>query len=167
MAFPKSYQPEKSQPKPRRLFSFSRPWPWAYISRTGLMLQHRQHPPQSGRRRFQLLFYRNSGEVRTHADRQTDGRRNPRRATAAREGGSGYDTGTATAAAACVFPRKPLRSRRMTIGVAGRRYHTRLSLTALSNSLLIPPGGSVAEWLACWTQAQKGPGSDRSRDAVG
>ena len=28
-------------------------------------------------------------------------------------------------------------------------------------------GGSVAEWLACWTQAQKGPGSDRSRDAVG
>ena len=28
------------------------------------------------------------------------------------------------------------------------------------------PGGSVAEWLACWTQAQKGPGSNRSRDAV-
>jgi len=28
-------------------------------------------------------------------------------------------------------------------------------------------GGSVAEWLACWTQAQKGPGSVRSRDAVG
>jgi len=28
-------------------------------------------------------------------------------------------------------------------------------------------GGSVAEWLACWTQAQKGPGSYRSRDAVG
>jgi len=26
--------------------------------------------------------------------------------------------------------------------------------------------GSVAEWLACWTQAQKGPGSNRSRDAV-
>ena len=25
----------------------------------------------------------------------------------------------------------------------------------------------VAEWLACWTQAQKGPGSNRSRDAVG
>jgi len=25
---------------------------------------------------------------------------------------------------------------------------------------------SVAEWLACWTQAQKGPGSNRSRDAV-
>ena len=23
--------------------------------------------------------------------------------------------------------------------------------------------GSVAEWLACWTQAQKGPGSNRSR----
>ena len=27
--------------------------------------------------------------------------------------------------------------------------------------------GSVAEWLACWTQAQTGPGSNRSRDAVG
>jgi len=26
--------------------------------------------------------------------------------------------------------------------------------------------GSVAEWWACWTQAQKGPGSNRSRDAV-
>ena len=28
-------------------------------------------------------------------------------------------------------------------------------------------GGSVAEWLAGWTQAQNGPGSNRSRDAVG
>jgi len=28
-------------------------------------------------------------------------------------------------------------------------------------------GGSVAEWLACWTQAQKCLGSSRSRDAVG
>ena len=28
-------------------------------------------------------------------------------------------------------------------------------------------GGWVAEWLACWTQAQKGPGSNRNRDAVG
>ena len=27
-------------------------------------------------------------------------------------------------------------------------------------------GGSVAEWLACWTQAQKGPGSNRSRNWV-
>ena len=27
--------------------------------------------------------------------------------------------------------------------------------------------GSVAEWLACWTKAQYGPGSNRSRDAVG
>jgi len=25
----------------------------------------------------------------------------------------------------------------------------------------------IAEWLACWTQAQKGLGSNRSRDAVG
>jgi len=28
-------------------------------------------------------------------------------------------------------------------------------------------GGSVAEWLACWTQAQMGPGSNRSRGDVG
>jgi len=28
-------------------------------------------------------------------------------------------------------------------------------------------GGSAAEWLACWTQAQEGLGSNRSRDAVG
>ena len=27
--------------------------------------------------------------------------------------------------------------------------------------------GSVAEWLACWTQAQKSSCSNRSRDAVG
>jgi len=27
--------------------------------------------------------------------------------------------------------------------------------------------GLVAEWLACWTQAQKGPLSNCSRDAVG
>ena len=30
-----------------------------------------------------------------------------------------------------------------------------------------PTGGSVAEWLACWTEAQKGSGSNCSRDAVG
>ena len=28
-------------------------------------------------------------------------------------------------------------------------------------------GGLVAEWLACWTHAQKGTSSYRSRDAVG
>jgi len=28
-------------------------------------------------------------------------------------------------------------------------------------------GNSVADWLACWTQAQKGLRSNRSRDAVG
>jgi len=31
----------------------------------------------------------------------------------------------------------------------------------------VSDGGSVAEWLACWTQVQKGLGSNRSRDAVG
>jgi len=28
-------------------------------------------------------------------------------------------------------------------------------------------GGSAAEWLACWTKAQKDLGSNHSRDAVG
>ena len=32
---------------------------------------------------------------------------------------------------------------------------------------MVRTGGSVAEWLACWTQAQKGLGSNHSRDAVG
>jgi len=35
------------------------------------------------------------------------------------------------------------------------------------HSASVPNPGSVAEWLACWTEAQKGPGSNRSRDAVG
>ena len=32
--------------------------------------------------------------------------------------------------------------------------------------IVLIQAGSVAEWLACWTQAQKGSGSYRSRDAV-
>ena len=32
-------------------------------------------------------------------------------------------------------------------------------------SYLPTKGGKVAEWLACLTQAQNGPGSNRSRDA--
>ena len=32
---------------------------------------------------------------------------------------------------------------------------------------IVTVGGSVAEWLACWTQAQKSPGSNRTHDAVG
>jgi len=40
-------------------------------------------------------------------------------------------------------------------------------LTFLGHSVQSCMGGSVAEWLACWTQAQKDPGSNHSRDAVG
>jgi len=43
-----------------------------------------------------------------------------------------------------------------------RRVKIRVSLRHVNLQ-----GGSVAEWLACWTQAQKGQGSNRSRDAVG
>jgi len=43
-----------------------------------------------------------------------------------------------------------------------------VSAWELSSTYPILWCGSVAEWLACsWTQVQKGPGSDRSRDAVG
>ena len=40
--------------------------------------------------------------------------------------------------------------------------------TAIAVSSTVSKYYSVAEWLACWTQAQKGPGSNRtSRNAVG
>ena len=45
-----------------------------------------------------------------------------------------------------------------------------MAVTVLQTKLLLLfpiQGGSVAEWVACWTQAQKGPGSNRSRDVVG
>ena len=38
-------------------------------------------------------------------------------------------------------------------------------LHTFSRTLPLTP--VIAEWSACWTQAQKGPGSNRSRDAVG
>ena len=42
--------------------------------------------------------------------------------------------------------------------------------TGVEYSLFLPLtltfGGSVAEWLACWTQARKGLGSNRNRDTV-
>jgi len=41
------------------------------------------------------------------------------------------------------------------------------SYSSQLTSTLPSAGGSVAEWLACWTQAPKGPGSNHSRDAVG
>ena len=43
-----------------------------------------------------------------------------------------------------------------------RRMISRLNTLQQLTSM----GGSAAEWLACWTQAQKGLGSNRSRDAV-
>ena len=48
-------------------------------------------------------------------------------------------------------------------------HHPSVNMHTRKNSNLQTSnqGGSVAEWLACWTRAQKGPGSNRSRDAVG
>ena len=55
-----------------------------------------------------------------------------------------------------------------------RPVHSVIALQQMESPLLtvakyysVVLGGLVAEWLACWTQAQKGPGSYRSRDAVG
>jgi len=39
--------------------------------------------------------------------------------------------------------------------------------TDILQNYSIQLGGSVDEWLACWTQVQMGLGSNRSRDAVG
>ena len=44
---------------------------------------------------------------------------------------------------------------------------TGLCSISLFSINILTVGGSVAEYLACWTQTQKGPGSNRSRDAVG
>jgi len=43
------------------------------------------------------------------------------------------------------------------LGIPGKRAVKRFVLCVCS----------VAEWLACWTQVRKGPGSNRSCDAVG
>jgi len=52
---------------------------------------------------------------------------------------------------------------------ATRNFHEIYTLAKLPEILhhYITAGGSVAERLACCTLAQKGPGSNRSRDAVG
>jgi len=50
---------------------------------------------------------------------------------------------------------------------ANPRTHARTHAVQSCDFKYVNIVGSVAEWLACWTQAQKGPGSNRSRDAVG
>ena len=55
-------------------------------------------------------------------------------------------------------------------GSQTERYRAGPSTEPRSGVVVMPVnrhGGSVAERLACWTQAQYGPGSDHSRDAVG
>jgi len=49
----------------------------------------------------------------------------------------------------------------------GDEYRPHFSGVWLSLPYLRFRGGSVAEWLAFWIQAQKVLGSNRSRDAVG
>jgi len=50
---------------------------------------------------------------------------------------------------------------------AGIRPPDPITLYCIYIHLQYREGGSVAEWLACWTEALKGPGSNRSHDAVG
>ena len=45
-------------------------------------------------------------------------------------------------------------------------FQIKYTVATLSNSTW-KMGGTVAEWLACCTQAQNGLGSNRSRNAVG
>jgi len=75
----------------------------------------------------------------------------------------------------CVAFAFTLRARRLdqqtsAIAVAARRpHHKRTRAYCLLYNIpcmLQQLTGSVAEWLACWTQVQKGLGSNRSRDAV-
>ena len=63
-----------------------------------------------------------------------------------------------------------------TLAVSLRQVADRLALSQISvmctNACFKPFTPTYWEahygwWLACWTQAQKGPGSNRSRDAVG
>ena len=54
--------------------------------------------------------------------------------------------------------------RRGIVEDSDRPQNCRLSVLVI---LYTQRGGSVAEWLAWWTQAQKGLGSNRSRDIVG
>ena len=50
----------------------------------------------------------------------------------------------------------------------GKKSHLeKLRHSSCLQCILWTQGGSVAQWLACWTEAQKDPGSNRSRDAVG
>ena len=44
------------------------------------------------------------------------------------------------------------------VGCRGRRTQASLARNI--------SGGSVAEWIECWIQTRKGPGSNRSRDAL-
>ena len=59
------------------------------------------------------------------------------------------------------------------IGSTGHQLFAEFSSPFTADSLQLSVayvralGGLVAEWFGCLTQAQKGPGSNRSRDAVG
>jgi len=48
-----------------------------------------------------------------------------------------------------------------------RPQHDPAQVHTYSQCTILILGGSVTEWLACWTQAQKGLGSNHNRDALG
>ena len=53
------------------------------------------------------------------------------------------------------------------VPVTPRLTHAHVFDDPFSGTTRVTKGDSIAEWLACWTQAQKGLGSNRSRKAVG
>jgi len=59
---------------------------------------------------------------------------------------------------------KPVLNATFNIGTTSKMFYTTIMYTQCTHCI---QGGSVAEWLACWTQMQKGMGSNCCRDAVG
>ena len=65
------------------------------------------------------------------------------------------------------LPRRlhPVTIQQVAIDVVRHKLHYR-DLLWICRIVVSTTGCSVAEWLACWTRAQKGMGSSRSREAV-
>jgi len=74
--------------------------------------------------------------------------------------------GDEASSAAIDQARRPRRRRRRHAGQRQVRAGAGQVSIGLHFYFTLLQAGSVAEWLACWTRAQKGPGSNRSRDAV-
>ena len=126
-------------------------------------------PPRGGGREGEKWRTRNGGAAKGQQDAEGDAAwrlhgdaavatvRNPRRSTA---------TSTSTTSGSSMSrgdERRSVRPRATSVPTDDETTRRRRSVSLQYTE----EGGSVAEWLACWTQAQKGPGSNSSHDAVG